>query len=143
MRISGPVLDAADPVALARFYQQLLGWTLTDVEGPRPGYPPEDGWAKVRSPDGTLKIEFQFDALYTPPVWPPVPGEQQMMSHLDIAVEDLDAGVAWALRVGATMADHQPQAGVRVMLDPAGHPFCLFPGPVPAGGPPSTGAPDR
>jgi hypothetical protein len=25
-------------------------------------------------------------------VWPPIPGEQQMMVHLDIAVDDLDAG---------------------------------------------------
>jgi hypothetical protein len=130
MRITGPVLDAADPVGLAEFYARLLGWTVTEREGPRPGYPPEDGWAKVRSPAGDLKIEFQWEEHYTPPVWPPVPGEQQMMSHLDIAVEDLDAGVAWALEVGATLARHQPQDGVRVMLDPAGHPFCLFAGEV-------------
>ena len=25
------------------------------------------------------------------------------------------------------VADHQPQADVTVMLDPEGHPFCLFP----------------
>ncbi len=130
MRISGPVLDAADPRALARFYESLLGWTMTDFEGPRPGYPPEDGWAKLRSPAGDLKIEFQWESRYTPPVWPPVDGEQQMMIHLDIAVEDLDAGVAWALELGARVADHQPQPEVCVMLDPAGHPFCLFPGPV-------------
>jgi hypothetical protein len=24
------------------------------------------------------------------------------------------------------VADHQPQDDVRVMLDPAGHPFCLY-----------------
>ena len=28
--------------------------------------------------------------------------------------------------VGATVAELQPQADVRVHLDPAGHPFCLF-----------------
>jgi beta-phosphoglucomutase-like phosphatase (HAD superfamily) len=53
-----------------------------------------------------------------------------MMIHLDIAVEDLDAGVAAAEAAGATLAVHQPQEDVRVMLDPDGHPFCLFPGPV-------------
>ena len=63
-------------------------------------------------------------------VWPAAPGEQQMMSHLDIAVENLEAGVAWALESGARLAEFQPQQDVRVMLDPAGHPFCLFPGPV-------------
>jgi hypothetical protein len=60
-------------------------------------------------------------------VWPPVQNRQQMMIHLDIGVEDLDAGVAWALEIGATLAGHQPQEGLRVLLDPAGHPFCLFP----------------
>jgi catechol 2,3-dioxygenase-like lactoylglutathione lyase family enzyme len=126
MRITGPVLDAADPVELARFYERLLGWTVTEVEGPRDGYPPEDGWARLRSPAGDMKMEFQWDALYAPPVWPPVEGEQQMMIHLDIEVDDLDAGVAWALEAGATLAAWQPQEGVLVMLDPAGHPFCLF-----------------
>jgi len=126
MRITGPVLDAPDPVGLARFYERMLGWTMVECEGPRPGYPPEDGWAKLRSPGGDFKIEFQWERHYTPPTWPPRPGEQQMMMHLDIEVDDLDAGVARALEAGATVAGHQPQDGVRVMLDPGGHPFCLF-----------------
>ncbi|TPW14852.1 MAG: hypothetical protein FD127_1150 [Acidimicrobiaceae bacterium] len=126
MAITGPVLDAADPVGLARFYERMLGWTMVECEGPRPGYPPEDGWAKLRSPAGDLKIEFQWEQHYMPPTWPPVAGEQPMMMHLDIAVENLEVGVEWALEVGATLAAHQPQEGVRVMLDPAGHPFCLF-----------------
>lgn len=130
MRVSGPVLDAADAVGLAQFYERLLGWTITESEGPRPGFPPGDGWARIMSPSGHMKIEFQWDQHYTPPVWPTVESEQQMMIHLDIAVEDLDRGVAWALEAGASVASHQPQDGVRVMLDPAGHPFCLFPGSV-------------
>ena len=44
---------------------------------------------------------------------------------MDIAVNDLDAAVAWAIEAGATLADYQPQERVRVMPDPAGHPFCL------------------
>lgn len=126
MAITGPVLDASDPVGLARFYERLLGWTMVECEGPRPGYPPEDGWAKLRSPAGDLKIEFQWEQHYVPPSWPTASGEQQMMMHLDIGVESLDVGVAWALEVGATLAAHQPQKDVRVMVDPAGHPFCLF-----------------
>ena len=128
MAITGPVLDASDPVGLARFYERLLGWTMVECEGPRPGHPAQDGWAKLRSPAGDMKIEFQWEQHYVPPTWPPVVGEQQMMMHLDIEVESLAAGVAWALEVGATLAEHQPQEGVRVMLDPAGHPFCLFAG---------------
>jgi len=49
-----------------------------------------------------------------------------MMMHLDIAVDDFEAGVAWALQAGATLAGYQPQEHVRVLLDPAWHPFCLF-----------------
>jgi hypothetical protein len=60
------------------------------------------------------------------PVWPEVEGSQQMMMHLDIEVEDLPAAVEHAVELGATEAGFQPQDNVRVMLDPAGHPFCLY-----------------
>jgi len=65
-------------------------------------------------------MSFQYEPDYIPPVWPPVAGERGMMLHLDIAVEDLDAAVAWAVEAGASVAEHQPQDQVRVMLDPAG-----------------------
>ena len=35
-------------------------------------------------------------------------------------------GVAHARELGAEEADFQPQENVRVLLDPAGHPFCLY-----------------
>ncbi|MCZ2820291.1 VOC family protein [Modestobacter sp. VKM Ac-2977] len=60
-----------------------------------------------------------------PPVWPPVAGEQRPMMHLDVQVGDLDDAVAEAVALGATLAQDQPQPDVRVLLDPAGHPFCL------------------
>ncbi len=126
MRVSGPTLDAADPLALAEFYERLLGWTIVAREGPRPGMPSTDGWAKLRSPSGDMKLEVQWDPHFRPPVWPSAAGEQLMMMHLDIGVADLDAAVAWAVAHGAVVADHQPQDGVRVLLDPEGHPFCLF-----------------
>ena len=126
MRITGPVLDASDPVALAHFYERLLGWPIVALEGPRPGFPPNDGWAKVRAPDGSMKIEFQWDPNFAPPVWPSEAGRPLMMMHLDIGVANLAAGVEWAMASGARVAAHQPQEDVRVMLDPEGHPFCLF-----------------
>jgi hypothetical protein len=127
MRISGPTLDAGDPIALGEFYERLLGWPIVRREGPRPGKPSSDGWVMLRSPAGDYKIEVQWEPHYRPPVWPTVEDQQLMMMHLDIGVADLDAGVAWALAQGARLAEHQPQPGVRVMLDPEGHPFCLFP----------------
>jgi hypothetical protein len=47
------------------------------------------------------------------------------MMHFDFQVGDLDAAVAEALALGATIADEQPNPNVRVLFDPAGHPFCL------------------
>lgn len=52
------------------------------------------------------------------------------MMHLEILVEDLDVAVEQVLRGGGSEAQHQPvdrdRSRIRVMLDPAGHPFCLF-----------------
>ena len=49
-----------------------------------------------------------------------------MMMHLDIGVTNLEAAVYDAIALGAELHVHQPQDDVRVMLDPAGHPFCLY-----------------
>jgi hypothetical protein len=49
-----------------------------------------------------------------------------MMMHLDFEVVDLAAAVAHACELGAEVATFQPQDNVRVLLDPAGHPFCLY-----------------
>ena len=81
----------------------------------------------LRAPAGNLKIEVQWEPHYRPPVWPPAKDEQLMMVHLDIGVDSLDNGVRWAIAQGARLARHQPQYDVRVLLDPEGHPFCLFP----------------
>ena len=51
-----------------------------------------------------------------------------MMLHLDFEVTDLPAAVAHAVELGAREAAFQPQDDVRVLLDPAGHPFCLYHG---------------
>jgi catechol 2,3-dioxygenase-like lactoylglutathione lyase family enzyme len=120
MRFSGPVLGSPDPLALAEFYSRLLGWPVTDSETG------DGGWAMIRSPSVRLKLEFQYEPYFVPPVWPPAEGEQQMLIHLDIGVQDLEAGVAWAVEAGATVAEHQPQKDVRVLRDPSGHVFCLF-----------------
>ena len=111
------VLGSPDPQSLADFYRQLLGWQITSSS-------PE--WVRLVGPEGGASLSFQFESDYVRPVWPQVEGEQQMMMHLDIGVEELDSGVAFAESLGATLADYQPQEDVRVMLDPVGHPFCLF-----------------
>ncbi|MEU2021352.1 VOC family protein [Streptomyces sp. NPDC016469] len=47
------------------------------------------------------------------------------MMHFDFQVGDLDSAVAEAVALGATIAEFPPRENVRVLIDPAGHPFCL------------------
>ncbi|WP_158220303.1 VOC family protein [Kineosporia sp. A_224] len=113
------VLGAPDPVALAAFWCDLLGWRVARSS-------PE--WVVVRPPDGGTGLAFQLETDHVRPTWPAGPGDQQMQEHLDVRVDDLAAGVDRAVALGARLAEHQPQDDVRVLLDPAGHPFCLFAG---------------
>lgn len=105
---------------LASFYERLLGWPIVDAG-------PKGGWLQLRPPEGETgpTINIEEDREYERPVWPSKPNVQKATIHLDIGVDDLEQAVAWALEVGATLAEHQPQEHVRVMLDPHGHPFCL------------------
>lgn len=61
---------------------------------------------------------------YEEPTWPA--GERPKQLHIDCAVDDLDAAEGEALRLGARpVADQPAPERWRVLLDPAGHPFCL------------------
>jgi catechol 2,3-dioxygenase-like lactoylglutathione lyase family enzyme len=113
----GVCLEAPNPHALADFYAAVLGWPVAQRD--------EHG-AAIQVGDTNSFVSFQEAAEYVPPVWPAEPGRQLMMMHLDVAVDDLDEAVAAARELGATLAEYQPQDDVRVLLDPAGHPFCLY-----------------
>ena len=117
MKIESTVLGAPDPSALADFYQSMLDWERVADE---------PDWVKIKPPGGGTGLAFQTEANHVSPVWPASEGDQQMMMHLDIGVENLDEAVQRALAAGATLADFQPQLDNRVMIDPVGHPFCLF-----------------
>ena len=112
----GTALEAPDPQALASFYSKLLDWPVVHVE-------PDTTVVKPPQP-GVFMVFHRADD-YMPPVWPPAPGDQRPMMHLDIEVEDLEISTADALAFGATLSDFQPRDNVRVLFDPAGHPFCL------------------
>jgi catechol 2,3-dioxygenase-like lactoylglutathione lyase family enzyme len=117
LTLSGTVLESPNAQKLADFYRRLLGWRTVEDE---------PDWVMLAAPGGGAGLSFQTERHYARPVWPAEPDHQQMMAHLDIQVDDLDAAVAHALAAGATLAEYQPQEHVRVCLDPAGHPFCLF-----------------
>ena len=118
LRLTTITLSAPDPERLGRFYARLLDWELSVLE---------HGWVTVHDRAGGVSLAIQGEpAGYARPVWPSTPDEQQMMIHLDIRADDLLGGVRHALHCGATLAGYQPHADVRVLLDPAGHPFCIW-----------------
>ncbi|QGN33142.1 VOC family protein [Microlunatus sp. Gsoil 973] len=118
----GVVLGSPDPRRLAGFYRDLLGWEIAN-EDPT--------WVTMQMRDGDGKpipanLAFQLEKIYQRPVWPNEDGKQQMQFHLDVGVTDVEAAVEDAVALGAAPAGFQPQDDVRVMLDPDGHPFCLY-----------------
>jgi len=119
LRLRSVVLDAPDARALADFYQRLLGWRFTENK--------QDGtWAVLDPPGGGTGLSVQQEPEFVRPRWPSAADQQQMQLHLDVQVDDLQAASRHAEECGAQLAEFQPQNHVRVYLDPAGHPFCLF-----------------
>lgn len=122
LRWTGVCLDCGNADELARFYGALLGWEIAVRDG--------DDWITLRDPAGGVGLNIQAESWYEPPVWPEQPDAQTKMLHFEIQVEDMEAAVAYAVAIGARIAPHQPadrvQDELRVMLDPAGHPFCLY-----------------
>ncbi|MDT7538046.1 MAG: hypothetical protein QOI82_1631 [Actinomycetota bacterium] len=107
--------------AMVAFYADLLSLEVIDKE-PR--------WAALRDPDGRMGINVQADDSYVAPTWPRAGSEQSMMMHFEIEASDVSAAVTRATSFGASEASWQPPDRdpqlLRVLLDPAGHPFCLW-----------------
>jgi catechol 2,3-dioxygenase-like lactoylglutathione lyase family enzyme len=114
------VLDCRNPQELGRFYAALLQWEIGFNDD-------EYAWAYAPgSQRGTYPfLLFQQDLDYVPPVWPEEPEAQQQMAHIDFIVSNLEQAVQHAIRCGASVANAQGSESWRVMIDPAGHPFCL------------------
>jgi catechol 2,3-dioxygenase-like lactoylglutathione lyase family enzyme len=112
-RLHGIVIDCPDPSALARFYEQLLGWVRVQDDG---------DWVVIGEAADRVGLAFARAAGFRAPTWPEPEVQQQM--HLDVRVDDLDTAEAAAIALGARRL-----AGggddFRVFADPAGHPFCL------------------
>ncbi|HEX5404557.1 MAG TPA: VOC family protein [Pseudonocardiaceae bacterium] len=112
MELFAVTIDAPDASGLARFYADLTGMEVT-YDGPE--------GALITA--GDRNVMFQQVSDYRPPRWPDPAHPQQ--AHLDVLVEDLDAGEARALELGATRL-YPGGERFRVFADPAGHPFCLI-----------------
>jgi catechol-2,3-dioxygenase len=110
MRLVSVSLDCADPQLLADFYRELVGgrqlWATESSVG-------------LEVPGGVLVAQRVHP--YVAPAWPGT-----SVVHLDFTSDDIDSAAARAVALGATLP-RQPDPRWRVLLDPAGHPFCLTP----------------
>lgn len=113
IRMGSVSLDCADPNTLATFWAGLLGGEIVWAS---------EEFVAVKIPNtriSAVKVEG-----YQSPTWSE--GDIAKQIHLDLAVDDLAAGVAVATELGAVRAEFQPAPDRYVVLfDPAGHPFCL------------------
>lgn len=108
LKLDSIAIDCHDPEALLVFYAELLG-VEPDVDC-------------IRLFDGGLELWFQKVENYQPPTWPSQDRGQQI--HFDIHTDDRQTHVARARELGAVIAN-DANRGYTVMLDPAGHPFCI------------------
>ena len=112
-RLGGVSLDGDDPKSLAQFWRDLLELEVMF----------ESADFVALKGAGVL-ITTQRVADHQPADWPETTVPKQI--HLELAVTDLDAVEMRAVELGAVKSQTQPNPDVwRVLLDPAGHPFCI------------------
>lgn len=112
-RLAAVSIDTADPRPVAEFYRQLLGLEV---------FFDSDDFVALKG--AVILLTFQRVADQRPPDWPE--GELPKQLHLEFAVADVEVAEQAALGLGAVKAATQPAPEKwRVLIDPAGHPFCL------------------
>ncbi|MEU2929659.1 VOC family protein [Streptomyces sp. NPDC007251] len=113
-RFAAVTFDCADPAEMARFYSELLGMSVAFSS---------DDFIFL-SMEGSTGLGFNRLADYRRPTWPDPAQEKQ--AHIELGVDDLDAAEKRLLELGAEKPEFQPGGERwRVLLDPAGHPFCI------------------
>jgi predicted enzyme related to lactoylglutathione lyase len=113
-RWTGITIDCVDPSRLAMFWSMLLDRPISEEHS-------EPGWATVGSRrDDLPRLTFQH-----------VPERKsgKVRIHVDVQVDDIDAGRAQVERLGGhdtgRRYDYPDEGVVCVMTDPEGHEFCL------------------
>ena len=114
-RLFAVTLDCPDPHGLAGFYRELVGGDLRSSN---------DDFVVLSGTDGTVRLDFQRVQNSEPIPWPDPSAARRL--HLDFVVDDIDEAEAHLCSMGARRAELQPGGNrFRVLIDPAGHPFCL------------------
>ena len=108
-------IDARDPLALAGFWQEALGWRRT--------YESDDE-VVLEPPEGSPQDGVAPDLLFIR-----VPEDKVVKNrlHLDLRPDDQAAEVARLLALGATHVDlGQGDVSWVVLADPEGNEFCVL-----------------
>lgn len=109
----GVTLDCAEPMALARFWQQVAGGAIDDRTL-------NDDWVNLRDVPVIGHLGFQRVAEGK---W------VKNRVHLDLEVDDIDSAVRRLGELGAEPLGDTVDEGtgwLRVMADPEGNEFCLI-----------------
>lgn len=107
-------IDCGEVGPVAEFWAQALGYEQVASDG--------ETYAMLQGASGPA-LGFGVVEGFEAPAWPNPHGSKQF--HLDLAAEDVDAEVERLVGLGATKVDPQPGETWTVLLDPAGHPFCV------------------
>jgi predicted enzyme related to lactoylglutathione lyase len=110
-RLAMVTLDCSDPQEMAHFWSTALGWPIAHADAQ---------YAMITGPDHAIGFGAIDD--YQRPQWPDHGAKQY---HFDLAVDDIEAAAAQLVELGAIRPAEQPGETWVVLLDPAGHPFCL------------------
>jgi predicted enzyme related to lactoylglutathione lyase len=114
-RLVAVSFDSADPLRLARFWGDLLGWEL--------GGDPHDCATLVPVDEAGFGFQFRTARAQEP-------GRNERHHHLTSAsAEDQEHTVARALALGARQIDvggQRPEEGHIVLADPEGNEFCVI-----------------
>ncbi len=105
------VVDCANPIALARFWQALIGGEVIEES---------DDWVGLDGDDEGFFVGFQR-----------VPERKSGKNrlHLDVDVDDLDRATDEAEQLGARKIGGMRTDGegsLQVMADPGGNEFCFL-----------------
>jgi predicted enzyme related to lactoylglutathione lyase len=109
----GVTFDCADPMALARFWEQVAGGVIDERTL-------DDNWANLRDVPVIGHLGFQRVA------------EGKAVKnrvHLDLEVDDIESAVGRLRDLGAEPLGDTVDEGtgwLRVMVDPEGNEFCLI-----------------
>jgi hypothetical protein len=108
-------IDCPDPGVLADFYAAALGGTVS-------GRCVDSAFLQTAG----MAFVFRAVAEFRASTWPSP--EVPLHSHFELVVEDLAGAVERTVELGARRAEGQDwdSPNLVVMLDPAGHPFCLM-----------------